>query len=45
MGELERILPKSQVKGVTCAGVEVDILNLSEFKKEIRNLVLVLEQE
>lgn len=44
VGELERILPKSQVKGVTCAGVDVDILNLSEFKKEIRNFVLVLEQ-
>lgn len=43
-GELERILPKSQVKGVTLRHAGIDILNLSEFKKEIRNLVLVLEQ-
>lgn len=42
VGELEGISPKSQRVGF--AGVEVNILNLYEFKKEVRNLVLVLEQ-
>nr|YP_009262004.1 GIY-YIG endonuclease [Chrysoporthe austroafricana]AMX22079.1 GIY-YIG endonuclease [Chrysoporthe austroafricana] len=41
--QLEEISPKSLIKE---GGVEVDILNLSEgfAKKEIRNLVLVMEQ-
>jgi hypothetical protein len=42
VGELEGISPKNQRVGF--AGVEEDILNLYEFKKEVRNLVLVLEQ-
>lgn len=43
VAELDRILPPLNARGLRSAE-EVSKFNLSEFRKEVRNLVLVLEQ-